>query len=315
MNLKPMITAATAMLAIHCSAIATADELWTSDFAAAKKTAAETKKSMLVDFTGSDWCGFCIALDKEVFSKDEFKKLAAEKFVPVTIDFPQDKSKMSEATTKQNDELQEKYEVEGYPTILLTDETGKPFAATGYRKGGAEPYVKHLNELLASREKRDKAFKTAADATGVDKAKALLEGLNAMELSDSLRAKFYGKEIEEIKKADPDDATGFGKAQKLKERFAKFETDLGELGEKSDMDGAMALVEKELKDGGYAVAEKQQLMMIRGMIFAEQKKFDEALKTIDEATKLAPESELAENANELKKQIEQAKKGGDQSED
>jgi thioredoxin-related protein len=309
MNLKPMITAATAMLAIHCSAVATADEPWTNDFASAKKLAVETKKSLLVDFTGSDWCGFCIALDKEVFAKDEFKKLVAEKFVPVTIDFPQDKAKMSEETTKQNDELQEKYGVEGYPTVLLTDETGKPFASTGYRKGGAEPYVKHLNELLASRDKRDKAFKQAADATGVDKAKALLEGLNAMELSESLRAKFYGKEIEEIKKADPDDATGFGKVQKAKERFAKFETELGELGEKSDIDGALKLVEKELKDGAYAVEENQQLMLIRGMIFAEQKKFDEALKAIDEAKKLAPDSDLAENAEVLKKQIEQAKKG------
>ena len=75
-------------------------EGWTSDFEAAKKQAAEQKKDLLIDFTGSDWCGWCIKLNDEVFQKDAFKAGVKDKFVPVEIDFPQDEKKISEATLK-----------------------------------------------------------------------------------------------------------------------------------------------------------------------------------------------------------------------
>lgn len=315
MTMHPFITTTAAIFALHCSSVIYADQVWTNDFAAAKKKAAETHQSLLVNFTGSDWCQFCMALDKEVFAKDSFKTMAAEKLIAVTIDFPTDQSKISAATAKQNQALQIEYEVEGYPALILMDETGKPFAVTGYRKGGAEPYVKHLNTLLEGREKRDKAFKIAVTASGVDKAKALAEGLNALTIPDALRTKFYSKELEEIKKSDPNDETGFNKIQQAKERFAKFEEKLGEFAENDDLEGAMKLANKELKDGGYAVAETQELMMIRAMIFAQQKKFDEAIKAIGEAQKIAPESQLAKDSDEIIKQLEEAKKDNTKSEE
>ena len=116
-------------------------EGWSSDFEAAKKQAAESKKDLLIDFTGSDWCGWCIKLNDEVFKHDAFKAGVKDSFVLVELDFPKDKSKLSEETQKQNKELGEKYAVQGYPTILLCDADGRPYAATGYQKGGPEKYV------------------------------------------------------------------------------------------------------------------------------------------------------------------------------
>ncbi len=120
---------------------------WITDFEKAKETAKKLKRPMLVDFTGSDWCGWCIKLDKEVFSKDEFKEYAKDNLVLVELDFP-NRKKQSDALKAQNKALAKKYGIRGYPTILLLDADGKELARTGYQRGGPEKYVKHLQKLL-----------------------------------------------------------------------------------------------------------------------------------------------------------------------
>ena len=122
-------------------------EGWPSDFEKAKKEAAERKVPILVDFSGSDWCGWCIKLDKEVFSKAEFKEYAKENFVLFMADFPR-KTELPEEIAKQNKKLASQYEVKGFPTVLILDAKGKVLARTGYKAGGPEAYVKHLKELL-----------------------------------------------------------------------------------------------------------------------------------------------------------------------
>lgn len=122
-------------------------DVWLTDFEAAKKTAAEKKRPILIDFSGSDWCGWCIKLDKEVFSKKDFKQYAENNLVLFLADFPRRK-KQSSAVKKQNQELVQRYGIRGYPTILLLDASGNVLAKTGYQRGGAKAYVKHLQKLL-----------------------------------------------------------------------------------------------------------------------------------------------------------------------
>ena len=122
-------------LALTTSLATAGGDGWMTDFEAAKKKATAEKKDLLVDFTGSDWCGWCIKLSDEVFKHDAFKKGVADKYVLVELDFPKDKSKQSEATQKQNAELQKKYKIRGFPSILLMDGEGRPFAQTGYQAG------------------------------------------------------------------------------------------------------------------------------------------------------------------------------------
>lgn len=123
---------------------------WETDFEAAQAKAKASGKPMLLDFTGSDWCGWCIRLDKEVFSKPEFAAFASQALVLVELDFPRGKPQ-SEAIKKQNEALAQKYGVRGFPTILLLSADGKLLAETGYQKGGAAKYVAHLKELLAGK--------------------------------------------------------------------------------------------------------------------------------------------------------------------
>ncbi len=139
MNLTTLIKTSAAVLALNCTGFALAGgEGWISDFAAAKKEAADSKKDLLIDFTGSDWCSWCIKLNKEVFDHEPFKAGVKNKFVLVELDYPRDKSKLTEEVIKQNEELGNKYQIAGYPTILLCDASGKPYAATGYQDGGPE---------------------------------------------------------------------------------------------------------------------------------------------------------------------------------
>jgi peroxiredoxin len=122
-------------------------ESWMTDFAQAKKEAAKRKVPILVNFSGSDWCGWCIRLDKEVFSQPEFKAYAKKNLVLFVADFPQRKPQAA-AIKRQNRRLAERFGVQGFPTVLLVDASGKVLARTGYREGGAALYVKHLEELV-----------------------------------------------------------------------------------------------------------------------------------------------------------------------
>ncbi len=123
---------------------------WLTSFAAAKAEAAKRNVPILADFSGSDWCGWCIKLDKEVFSTEAFKKYASQNLVLLLVDFPRMKSQ-SEEVKKQNNDLAEKLEIQGFPTVVLMDSTGKIIGRTGYRPGGGDSYVAHLRKLLETK--------------------------------------------------------------------------------------------------------------------------------------------------------------------
>lgn len=126
---------------------ASAKLVWLDDLAAAKKQAAEKKLPILANFSGSDWCGWCIRLDREVFSQPEFAAYASSNLVLLVLDFPR-RSAQPPALAEQNRKLAETYGVRGFPTVLLLDAGGKVISQTGYQPGGAASYVEHLKSLL-----------------------------------------------------------------------------------------------------------------------------------------------------------------------
>ena len=306
--MKTFIKLCAAMLALHTSGhVFAGGEGWLTDIDAAKKSASESKKDLLIDFTGSDWCGWCIKLNDEVFKHDAFKAGVKDSFVLVEIDFPREKGKLPEDVRKRNTELGEKYAVQGYPTILLCDAEGKPYAATGYEEGGPEKYVSHLNELRKNKSKRDEAFAKAAKASGVEKAKVLIAALDAMKVDEKVAANFYGDIAAQIRAADPKDETGFAKKAESGKRIEEFQNSLQEFGAKRDHEGALALVDKTLKEGGFDTESTLQIMMTRSAIYASTGKFDEAIKAVDEAKAFAPDSKMAPMIDQFRKRLEQGK--------
>lgn len=123
---------------------------WYTNLAEAQKVAAESGKPILANFTGSDWCRWCIALNKEVFTKQSFIDYASGELVPVKIDFPRF-TKLPEAEAAKNQELAGKYGVRGFPTVMLLNADGSTISRTGYQRGGPDRYVEHLKGLLGTK--------------------------------------------------------------------------------------------------------------------------------------------------------------------
>jgi protein disulfide-isomerase len=124
---------------------------WITDFEAAKAAAAKRKVPIIANFSGSDWCGWCIKLDREVFAKADFLAYAKDHAVLLHLDFPSRK-KQSEAIRNQNKALAAKYGIRGYPTIIILDSAGKELGRTGYKKGGPKGYIKHLQKWIPEKQ-------------------------------------------------------------------------------------------------------------------------------------------------------------------
>ena len=118
---------------------------WYINLEEAVKVAQEENKNILVNFTGSDWCVWCIRLSDEVFTKDEFGRYANDNLVLVKLDFPR-KTSLPEHEQQYNNGLAQKYGIKGFPTILLLDSDGNLVQRTGYQPGGPENYIKHIDE-------------------------------------------------------------------------------------------------------------------------------------------------------------------------
>ena len=128
------------------NAVAAAKPGWLTNYEQAQKEAQAKNRLLLMDFTGSDWCGWCIMLDKEVFSKPEFKDYASKNLVLLELDFPRTK-KMPPEITAQNERLMMKYRIQGFPTVIVFDSAGKPLGALGYQAGGPQPFIAELEKL------------------------------------------------------------------------------------------------------------------------------------------------------------------------
>jgi thioredoxin-related protein len=120
---------------------------WATDLPKALERAKSENKIVLLDFTGSDWCVWCIKFDNDVLSQPAFAAYAKTNLVMVMLDFPQTK-KQSEALKKNNDELQTKFKVDGFPTYVALKADGKEIGRqVGYLSGGPEAFIAELEKF------------------------------------------------------------------------------------------------------------------------------------------------------------------------
>lgn len=127
---------------------------WHTDVNKATEIAKKSKKPLLLFFTGSDWCGWCIRLQKEVMKTPEFTAWAKENVILVELDFPR-RTPQTPETKAQNLELQQFFEVRGYPTVWLVNATKKDgkvnfekLGSTGYVAGGPAAWLDGANKIL-----------------------------------------------------------------------------------------------------------------------------------------------------------------------
>lgn len=121
-------------------------EGWTTDLKLAQRVASEQGKLLLMDFTGSDWCGWCMKLDREVFRTAEFENYARENLVLLKVDFPEHII-LSADVKAQNNALQSQYGVHGYPTVVVCNPAGNEVGRLGYMEGGPSAFIGRLKQL------------------------------------------------------------------------------------------------------------------------------------------------------------------------
>jgi thioredoxin-related protein len=140
-SLLPVIT----LLLFGLLHAAAQDAPWLSDYKAAVAQAKADHKNILMDFTGSDWCPWCIKMDKEVLDTKEFKTYAGKNLILMLVDFPQSKQ-LPQKVQDQNADLQKKFSADGFPTFVLTDPDGKVLGQqVGYLEGGPSAFITMLD--------------------------------------------------------------------------------------------------------------------------------------------------------------------------
>lgn len=196
-------TSASTAFAGSSAAGAAAPDWIIDDMDRALAAARSSRRYLLVNFTGSNWCGWCIRLEREVFSHQHFRQEAGRDLVLVALDFPRPTTQ-SEEVVRRNAEWQRRLEVRGFPAVFLTDAEGRPFARTGYREGGVTRYLAHVRELVALRRGQEELVARAMRVEGLDRARLLGQALAVPRIMTPERDEI----LERIREADPEDTLG-----------------------------------------------------------------------------------------------------------
>jgi len=146
---------------------------WVTNYQEAVAQSRATSKPMVLFFTGSDWCGWCHKIEDEILNMPDFNAGAGDKFIFVKLDFPMYKP-LAPDLSCQNKELQRKFDVRSFPTLIILDDMQEQIGSTGYRPGGGRAYAEHL-------------IKTVQDYNGFRQKTALLD-----------RGSLTGKELRQL---------------------------------------------------------------------------------------------------------------------
>jgi len=147
-------TLLTLLFILGSYAVQAQELVWNNNLKNSIEISNKTKKPLLLFFTGSDWCGWCIRLQTEVFKTPEFKKWANENVVLVELDFPR-RTVLAPEITEQNNQLQQFFAVQGYPTVWFVNASNSDgkvnidkLGNTGYLAGGPKVWLETANGIL-----------------------------------------------------------------------------------------------------------------------------------------------------------------------
>jgi thioredoxin-related protein len=123
---------------------------WNTNIEIAKKKASEQDKYILLNFSGSDWCGNCIKLERELFSKDTFKNFAQESLVLLNADFPtKKKNKLSAEQTSHNEKLAEKFNPNGeFPKTIILNSKGEFVGEMKHPSKNVSEYLESIHKII-----------------------------------------------------------------------------------------------------------------------------------------------------------------------
>ena len=120
------------------------EKIWLTDVSQAIEKSKASGKPIFAFFTGKEWCSWCKKLERQVLSKEGFINYAKENLVLLELDFPRGRRNLPQKQI----ELARKFNIKGYPTVILMDSSTNKIAKTGYESMSPEQYVDHVKALL-----------------------------------------------------------------------------------------------------------------------------------------------------------------------
>ncbi len=287
-----------ATAAAIASPIFAADDIWTTNFAAAKEKAKKEKKLLLVNFTGSDWCGWCKKLKAEVFDQEEFINEAPKDFVLVELDYPNSK-KLPDELVKQNQTIKEKYKIVGFPTIMILTPEERLVAKTGYAKGGPTRYVVQLLDFVGTYRNIEELTPKLAGLKGIERAKLLDQ---IVDLYDKLQNESdevvaYSNEIISL---DADNKAGLKIKHQVKSLLAVAEKQRA----KRDLAGALNTFDSLIALDGISPEQKQKAYAGKSNVCMMQKDFVNVVENMKKAIAAAPDNPQASRIAVMLKTLE-----------
>ncbi|MEM1108813.1 MAG: thioredoxin family protein [Planctomycetota bacterium] len=276
---------------------------WTTDYEAAKTAAAENNRSLLLYFTGSDWCPPCIALKQEVFLTEDFEAEGKENYELVYLDFPQ-LVPQSQELIDRNTALAERYAISVFPTVILADAEGLPYAQTSYQPGGPKAYLKHLADLQDNLSLRDRALTRAAEQEGGAKAKSLDKAMSV--LDPGVAATHYPDVIDDIIKLDPENKLGL--KSKYESALVGAQVDAGvqtaiELFQAGSPDKAQGELDRILSEYNPKGENRQFVLAMKGQMRFQVGDTDSAFRLFEEAIAVAPASATAAEIKQILRSV------------
>jgi thioredoxin-related protein len=276
---------------------ANAEDGWCEDLESAKAKAAEERKDLLLFFTGSDWCPYCAKLKSEVFDQEAFKTEAPKQYVLVALDYPRSK-KQADAVKKQNALLRPQYKIEVFPTVVLADAHGRPYAQTGYRPGGPGLFLETLEQARKRKQENIGLLKKAEAAVGAEKAKLLDKAIANLQ-ANGLQSG-YDDLAKALIEADADGAAGLKAKHEIRMQLREAQSAAA----KGDLSGAMAQAEAVLNHPDSKASDKQQALMIKANLLYLKKDKAGAFAAYKAAKAADPDSDQGRMVDSILEQLQ-----------
>ncbi len=276
-------------------------EGWLVGLDRALKAAEDTGKDLLLNFAGTDWIPQSIDLEERVFSKKEFAEAASKDFILVRLDFPRKLNVQSDELKRKNLEAASKYEIRSYPTIVLTDSKGRPYADTRWKEGvSVESFLKRLSELREKRAKRDAHWAEAEKLEGAAKVPHIVKFLEGK--TPGIILKFYGPEYHLALELDPVDYGGLGPVV-FYEKSLAMRLELDALAEENKWEEALNVLDAFKREHAKTNEQKQQIEFykINGLLHLER--WDEVMPFLDSVIAMDPESPAGKKAASIKPEL------------
>jgi len=269
---------------------------WLDSYNEGVMQAEKEGKDLLLLFTGTDWIEMCEIFFRDVLSQSGFVEPVRERFVLVKLEYPEDNRFPAERRQEaaQLQLLRDAYRIPGFPTLVISDVQGRPFAFTGYQPIGAQQYAAMCLVLAETKSRRAAALEAAEKLEGPRRTEAIARGIP--ELPGNMGARFFRKEIEAAIAADPQNESGFVDDFRRLIADVDYANAMHRLGREKEWAFMIELTNRYLSEHEFSSRQRQAVLLHRYGAEEKLRDWESAIRTLLAIVETDPESDLGKKA-------------------